>query len=252
MRAVVFMLVVSALAFGQSFEVASIKLSEPIRSSAKEKIRGGIRTSPGSVTACHTPLLELLRWSYGLKDFQVDGPHWTEDQGYDIFAKAAGPAADPELQLMMRDLLTQRFKLVFHREIKELPVYEMTIAKGGHKLQPSVGEGEQRFSSEGGKLMIRASQTSIAELAALISRPLQRPVLDKTGLAGRYDFTLNLTGYVPIDSGGKPAPEMATDMDKETVVAIGVQQQLGLKLEPKKAPVEMFVIDHAEKSPSEN
>jgi uncharacterized protein (TIGR03435 family) len=242
MRTLALSLLLSAAMFGQNIEAASVKASDPVRPGSKEKVQRGIRTSPGSVTAQNTPLLELLRWSYGLKDFQVDGPHWTQDQGYDILAKASGPAAEQELQAMMRDVLTQRFKLVFHREIKELPVYEMTIAKGGHKLQPSVGEGEQRFDGGGGNLMVRASQIGMAELASLISRPLQRPVVDKTGLAGKFDVTLNLTGYAPVDGAN----------DREILVAISVQQQLGLKLEPKKAPVEMFIIDGAEKLSSQN
>jgi hypothetical protein len=123
------LLLISCPAFSQTFEVASVKVSQA--SPDAPKGNRGLKSSIGSVTIQNMPLAPIVRWAYGVKDFQVDGPQWTNVQGYDIFAKAAGPAKDPELQVMMQHLLEERFKLVVHREIRELPVYEMTIAKGG-------------------------------------------------------------------------------------------------------------------------
>jgi len=152
---------------------------------------------------------------------------------------------------MTKTLLAERFHLVFHREKKELPIYEMTIAKGGHRLKPSSGEGVGSIGAlkGGGKMMLHAEHTTMAEFAEFLSQPLHRPVLDQTGLSGTFDFTLDLMSYIPLDAEGKPAPDKVAVEDQDTIVVTVVKQQLGLKLEPKKGPVEMLIIDGGEKLP---
>jgi uncharacterized protein (TIGR03435 family) len=235
------------------FEVASVKASSA--SQADGKGQRGMKTSPGTVSMQNVPLKAIVRWAYGVQDYQVEGPAWTERQGFDIFAKAAGPAKDPELQAMMRTLLEDRLKLVVHRETKIKPIYEMTIAKGGHKLKPSATEGESSFAPPkggGGKMIAHAERTSMAEFAQLLTDPLQCPVIDKTGLKGNFDFTVDLMSYIPLDASGKAAPDKVAVSDRETIVTMAIQQQLGLKLEPKKGPIEIVIIDSAEKIPVEN
>ncbi|SPE26967.1 conserved exported hypothetical protein [Candidatus Sulfopaludibacter sp. SbA3] len=258
---VTFLFVTVGAAFGQpsaapaSFEVASVKAAQLVTGGGEGKARFGLRTSPGAVTVQHMPLSAIVRWAYDVKEYQVEGPRWTDNEAYDIFAKAAGPAKDAELRPMMQALLAERFKLAIHREIKELPVYEMTIAKGGHKLKPSTAEGPSNFGPPkggGGKMAVSAERTSMAQFAELVSQPLQRPVIDNTGLKGAFDFTLDLMSYIPLDADGKPSPDKVAVEDRDTIIIMAVQQQLGLRLEPKKGPIEMLIIDRAEKIPTEN
>jgi uncharacterized protein (TIGR03435 family) len=254
----IFPLIAAGVAYGQpattpaSFEVASVKVSQ-VPGVGEGRGRGGLKTSPGSVTIQNMPLLAIVRWAYDVKEYQVDGPHWTENQGYDIFAKAAGPAKDPELQAMMRTLLAERFKLVIHREIRELPIYEMTIGRGGHKLKPSVSEGEPSIAGgRGGRMVVNAERVSAGQFADVLSQPLNRPVLDKTGLKGGFDFTIDLMRYIPLDTSGKPSIESTTEMDRDAIIITAVQEQLGLKLAPKRGPIEVILIDSADKIPAEN
>lgn len=242
------LLLTAGAAFGQKFDVASVKVSE---AGPEGKFRRGIKTSPGSVTIQNMPLSAIVQWAYGVREYQVEGPQWTEVQAYDIFAKAAGPAQDPELQKMMQTLLRERFELAIRREVRELPIYSMTIAKGGHKLKPPEGQGPGNLV-KGEKLARRGQRVSMAELAGELSQPLRRPVIDRTGLAGTFNFTIDLTGYVPLDANGKPSPESIPEMDRDGIIIMAVQQQLGLKLEPGKSPVEMILIEKADKIPTDN
>ena len=245
----VLLLLAAGAAFGQRFDVASVKVSDAL--GPEGKARRGIKSSPGSVTIQNMTLSAIVQWAYGVQDYQVEGPHWADVDPYDIFAKAAGPAQDPELKKMLQTLLAERFKLVIRREVRELPIYSMTIAKGGHKLKPPQGEGPGQLG-KGEKFALKGERVSMAELAGQLSQPLRRPVIDRTGLAGTFNFTIDLMSYVPLDASGKPSPESTTEMDRDGIIIMAVQQQLGLKLEPGKAPVEMIVIEKAEKIPTDN
>ena len=252
----VFLLISASAAFGQSFDVASVKVSQP-GPGAGEGGRGrrGLKITPGSVTVQNMPLGAIVQWAYNVQPYQVTGPDWTNNQTFDIFAKAAGTVQEPELRAMMQTLLADRFKLVIHREIKELPVYEMTIAKGGHKLTSSASEGESNFGPPkggGGKMAVHADRTSMAQWADLLSQPLQSPVVDKTGLKGNFDFSVDLMNYIPLDANGKQSPESVPETDRATIVMMAIQQQLGLKLDLKKGPIDRIVIDSADKIPTEN
>jgi uncharacterized protein (TIGR03435 family) len=245
----VLLLLAGGGAFGQRFDVASVKVSDA--RGPEGKAHRGIKSSPGSVTIQNLPLSAIVQWAYGVRDYQVEGPRWTDVDPYDIFAKAAGPAQERELQKMMQTLMGERFKLVTRREVREFPIYSMTIAIGGHKLKPPEGEGPGKLV-KGEKFALRGERVSMAELAGQLSQPLRRPVIDRTGLAGTFNFTIDRMSYVLLDASGKPSPESTTEMDRDGIVIMAVQQQLGLKLEPGKAPVEMIVIEKAEKIPTDN
>jgi uncharacterized protein (TIGR03435 family) len=187
-----------------------------------------------------------MSFAYAIHPKQiVDGPVWLETQRYDIVGQAdvEGYANLRQIQEMLQKLLASRFNLKFHREKRELSIYAITLAKGGPKLtkhlEASNGLPTQSGSpSSGGR---RFTNNSMSDFALGMQSFLDRPVVDQTGLVGRFDFVLSWT---PDDSNTdpeNPAPGLFT----------AVQEQLGLKLEPVKGPADVYVIDHVEK-PSEN
>jgi len=207
------------------FEDVSIKRSKP-----DANITMMIRES-GSPdwTATNVTLKRLIQSAYGLKDLQIlGGPSWLTTEKYDLHAKVdpANPQIGPKLQALLAD----RFKLTVHRETKELPVYELVVGTNGSKLKEAppgeVGPSKGRFHIEKGHLV--AQQVPIDVMAGFLSNSTGRMVLDKTGLKGVYDITLDWT---PGDSNS---------------VVTAVSEQLGLKLNPQTAPVEILVVDHAE------
>jgi uncharacterized protein (TIGR03435 family) len=156
---------------------------------------------------------------------------WIDSQRFDISAKSEGhgPVDKEQSNLMLRQLLADRFGLVFHRETKELVVYSLVVGKNGPKLKEGGTEGPYLSGLAPGKLV--GTRASMASLTRALSRSLGRPVKDETGLRGQYDFTLV---WSPDDAADASGPSLFT----------AVQDQLGLRLESKKAPVETIVIDH--------
>jgi uncharacterized protein (TIGR03435 family) len=226
-----------------AFDVASVKVSQIGKAGGEGSRRENVEQSPGSLSMRNVSLTSAIKYAYRVMDYQVSGPAWLGSERYDIVAKASGPAPESELRAMLQSLLAERFKLAFHRETKEMPVYVLLEAKGGNKLHESASEGPPSF--KGGKLAMTAKNATLAGLCDLVSGPLQRPVVDMTGLKKQYDFTLDVTGAIN--------PEAPTGMDEViTILMKLVQEQLGLKLEPRKAPVELLIIDRAEKTPTEN
>lgn len=237
------LIVLAACARGQGFEVASIRLHQP------PVQRVGASVSGPRFTAEAMSLDNLITYAYDLRDYQVAGsPLWARASAdadrYDIAAKVEGDGelSRDQSKKMLQALLAERFQLKFHRETKELPVYELVVAKNGPKLKESAPDAQIMLRMGGTNgIEITATKTSIAMLVNQISNHngVDRPVLDKTGLNGGYDFKLTWT-----------LDRAALGIDTEAV-SIALQEQLGLKLEPAKAPIEILVIDHAEK-PSEN
>jgi uncharacterized protein (TIGR03435 family) len=219
-------------AFGQSaFEVVSIKPAPPgVRNM-------GIGRGPGGgMNAYNVPLKFLITYAYDVRDFQVSGgPGWADSERYDVSAKPESRASQEQLKLMLQTLLADRFKLVLHRETRQLPVYELIVGKGGPKLKESAEGASPSLLTDGKS--ITASKVTMPMFIRLLSQLLGRSVLDKTGLAGNYDFKLEWT---PDEAEGD-GPSVFT----------AIQEQLGLKLDSQKGPVETLVIDHAEK-PTEN
>lgn len=241
-----------------AFEVASVKISEPGGMGGEGSRKANLQAEPGSLNIRNLTFRSCVSWAYRLKDYQVSGTGWIENERYDIVAKAAGTAQEDDLRKMLQTLLAERFKLACHRETRELPVYILTVDKGGLKMKPSEGPGESSFQPVKGphRLAISVSHTSVAQFADLLgSGPLQaQPVLDETGLVGAYDFAIDIGRYLDL-SQGHDGDGVRSPMDRSTIenaVIMALREQLGLKVESKKHPVDMKVIDRAEKVPTEN
>ncbi len=145
---------------------------------------------------------------------------------------------------MMQTLLAQRFQLAFHRETKEMPAYVVTVGKNGHRMKQSEGEGEMEIKPTGKGLTIAFTHVTLEQLAEMASSPLQGVVVDQTGLKGAWDFTLDPSSFA-----------MTQPTDREDAISMIIQllsEQLGIKIDLKKAPAEVLIIDHAEKIPVEN
>ena len=236
-------------AFGQpaperpAFEVASVK---PNKSGDRGTTMG---PSPGGLTATNATLKFLITFAYDVRDHQISGgPSWLNSERYDIVAK--GPIDHPTVaqnRQMLQTLLADRFQLRLLRETKELPGYALVIGKNGPKLQEPEGAGNGMRTGRG---RITTQGISMEHFAENLGKLLGRTVVDKTGLQGNFAFTLEWTPD-PSQSMGAlgPAPVPADDSGPSIFTA--VQEQLGLKLEQQKGPVEILVIHHVER-PSEN
>jgi uncharacterized protein (TIGR03435 family) len=234
-----------------SFEVATIKPSKP-----EERFSLLVNRS-GMMNTTNTSLSDLIKFAYGVHPRQITGgPAWIETERYTISAKpdTAGMPNPDQLKAMVQKLLSERFELVFHRDKKELPVYAITVTKTGHKLTKADNPlGLPGFSGGGPRGMLVRNAT-IEELAGVLqSNVLERPVVDQTGLGSvRWDFTLKWTPDASqIALAGAPQNPPAPDADAPPDIFAAFQQQLGLKLDSAKAPVDVLVIDKVER-PSAN
>ena len=231
------------IAFAQErpeFAVASIK-PETGRPPVARRI------NPDGIAFTGVTLVGCIKAAYGLYDYQIVGGESYRQDEYDISAKADGNETKDRLMLMLRALLADRFKLVVHMETKELPVLALGIAKGGSKLKASVAEDPGGLRPADGGL--KFTQYTMPELGEFLSRlgSLGRPVLDRTGLQGAYDFTLLIDGQRRDLNDRAAADDFKRAMSDWSSISHDLQEQLGLKLESDKAPVERLVIDHAEK-----
>jgi len=231
-----------ATASAQAFAVASIR---PSAAEVKFEHDGKTETTPGTLRMQDVTVSTCIKWAYGVQDRQISGPEWIQSQHYDIIAKADGPADDQQMKLMLQTLLADRFKLSFHRQSKELKSYVMTVAKGGHKLHESASDAKPSRQNSAVGTTVKA--TTIKEFGDFMSGPLQTPVVDMTGLDGRYDFVLDFTPYLP-DGEHVMKVDFA---NTNGIIIAALQGELGLKLESKKEFVDVLVIEHVEK-PSEN
>ena len=210
--------------------------------------RVGVRTTPDGFSASSLDLKSLIAIAYGVKPDQVSGgPGWIDSNRYDIEAKVVAangatpqPLTREQSNLMLRSLLADRFKLAVHNETKEAPIYELIVAKNGPKLQPAKPDQPFRMTVGGsGKATMEVDQ--ISALIYQLSLQVGRPVVDKTGLTGKYDIKLEWAR----DTG--PSVGTATaDNTSGPSIFTAVQEQLGLKLQPAKAPVDVIVIDQVE------
>ncbi len=228
----------------QAFEVASVK------STAETGAGMSINRSPGGrFTTNNASLERLIEFAYDVRAHQISGgPKWFETDGFDIVAKAEGE--NPDLRLMLQKLLEDRFKLAIHRETKELSVYTLVAGKGGPKLQRSDKADTRITSGDKGRTIFQ--KTSMAMLAQTLSQRLGRTVINGTGLKGEFDFELEWTpgeGEPGKKINGVEIPPPPDTSGPSIFTA--VQEQLGLKLESTKGPVEILVIERAEK-PSGN
>jgi uncharacterized protein (TIGR03435 family) len=251
------------MAFAQSpgFEVASIKRNES---------GGGgrfIKPSGRRLSISNMTLKNLIMIAYQVRDFQISGgPAWIYSENYNIEAASEGDVTPKEMEgPMLRALLEDRFKLQVHRDTKELPIYVLTVGKNGTKLHPSTEKDCIPFdpanpplpSAQGrnpsemcgfiglGQSALNAKQATMAALSMALSQLLSRTVVDKTGITGEVDAHLT---FAPDDAAN---PAISSTDPALPSIFTAVQEQLGLKLESSKGPVEVLVIDLAER-PSAN
>jgi uncharacterized protein (TIGR03435 family) len=234
-----------------SFEVATIKPSRPDVPGKAFNVQG--RT----FRTINTTVTDMITFMYGVHATQlVGGPAWMASEKFDVSGQPDLPGT-PSLNQwkgMMQKLLTDRFKLAFHRDRRELSVYALTVAKGGPKMTKNDSDPNGLpglfFRGLG---MLPARNATMADLAGLFQGAvLDRPVVDQTGLAGRYDFTLNWTPDETQFAGlGVKVPPPPDNAAAPPGLFTAIQEQLGLKLDATRAPVEVFVVDRVEK-PAEN
>ncbi len=222
-----------------AFEAASVKLA------TEESMRGPgrrIQTSPGSLVAHGLSLHACILWAYD-GPAQVVGPDWLNDVRLDIAAKAPTAANDKQLYLMLRTLLSERLGVRAHFEEREMAVYALIVAKGGPKFSESAAEGPLTARQDKG--VLAAQHASMNEFAKELSgKFFERPVVDATGLKGRYDINLDMRALAAAN------PQDRMDMANAMMTAL--QEQLGLKVEGRRDKVPVLVIDHAERTPTEN
>ncbi len=224
---------------------------------------GGAPISGNRVTLRCISLRNLIMRAYGVKIYQITGgPSWLYEMGdtsYDIAGAAEGssPVTQDQMNQMLQGLLADRFQLKVHRETKEMAVYALVIGKNGPKMKESDvdARGGASFRFGGTLGYMKATKESMAQLALSLSLDMQRPVIDKTGLTGAYDFTLEWTRdepqAIPGMSSSEARPMGAQPELRGPSIFTAIEEQLGLKLESQKAPINMVVVDHAER-PSEN
>jgi uncharacterized protein (TIGR03435 family) len=237
-----------------AFEVATIKPSDPARPGKVFTIRGQ------DVITINTTLSDLITMAYNLHPRQVTGgPAWLESDKYDITGRPEIPGQPntTQLKIMIQKLLADRFQLKFHTEKKELGVYAITVGKTGSKLTKSASDPNGLpglfFGRGTPGMTFNVRNATIAEVASVLQgNVLDKPVVDQTGLSEKYDFLLKFTPDPGQMTGlGGPPPPAADNLDAPPDIITAVQQQLGLKVENTKAPVDVIVIDRVEK-PSEN
>ncbi len=281
------------------FDAASVKPAAP-QGDGRMMVgmRGGPGTGDAShATFTNMSLMNLITRAYNVKEYQVTGPSWLGSERYDLETKEPADTTKEQFGLMLQKLLADRFHLTLHRESKEFQGYELTVGKGGAKLKessaedaafdpakagppPGPGRGSppkldangfisldrpgmvmmMRMSGKGAVAHMTSRAQTIDRLTEMLGNELKRPVVDGTGLKGKYDFTLeyaaeNLPGGGPPPGGPPPAgaqtgaAEAPDDLAPTITVAI---QQLGLRLDAKKIQLDTLVIEKSDKVPTEN
>jgi uncharacterized protein (TIGR03435 family) len=232
-----------SLLCAQSFEVASIR-----ENPGPWHVLRGYSSSGPRLTLEGWRVGELVQEAYDVKRYMVTLPPGANDLVFNVSAKAEGDRSltKEEFRPLLQRLLADRFGLKFHRETRDIPVYVMVMGKNGPKFRESDPEEpvKNHVGVNGRNQSVELQQGTMAQLAESIPGAVlaDRPVIDKTGLAGKYDIKLEATLYIRIDNS--PQPDDLSVFD-------AIQQQLGLKLEAQKIPMEVIVVDHVEK-PSEN
>lgn len=236
----VFMIGCTTLGWTQpvpTFEVAAVRVNHTGSGNSAFPVLNN-----GRLTATNVTLLSLLQAAYGLSEARIIGPEWLKTERFDVLAKAPAGASDTDIGPLLQSLLTDRFWMAVHIEKKELSVFHMVVAKGGVRMSlPESSRPSEAPPNRGGSMLVGAG--TMSDIASRISLAAGRPVLDRTGLTGRYRFLLIFTPTPPTVQPSESAPpDLLT----------AVQEQLGLKLESKKEAVEVLVVDHADRVPKAN
>ena len=234
-----------------AFEAATIKSSTP------GKIGGGLNLSPARIRIVNSSLKFCVQMAWDVKEFQVSGgPRWADTDRYDIDAVAASPFQKGEFRTMLQALVADRFGLVIHRETQDKAGYVLIKARNGPKLPPPTEDPDIMFSrTPSGDTILKATSASMSQLAEALSSRLNTTVVDRTGIEGRFDvsmqWTPDPTSEPLISKSGMPVPPPPPDAVPGPSIFTALQEKLGLKLEARKVPVEVIVIDQAHR-PSDN
>ena len=236
------------------FVVATIKPSRP------DAPRGGYGIRGQDVTTTNVTVSWMIKLAYNVHANQISGgPSWLNSERYDTVGRSNTPGepSRDQMKLMIQKLLADRFQLRFHTEKKELPVYAMVVAKSGPKIAVSAGDPNAfpgiGFGREPGVITLSGRNTGLNGVAnGLQSNILDKPVVDQTGLTGRYDFQLRFTpDPTQLANFGGVEPANAADLNLPPDIFAAFEQQLGLRLQATKALVDVMVIDRIER-PSPN
>jgi uncharacterized protein (TIGR03435 family) len=249
------------------FEVASIKPSDP---NPSNPVFIGMSADGAMVKYTNITLRDCIRGAYRARDFQIVGPDWMTRARFEISAKLPAGASMDQIPEMLQSLLEERFKMEILREQKETNVYALLVGNGGAKLKPAevktdagaptaLGpDGKPRammqFGYPPGGVFVKAQSATLESIVGLMSRFTARPVIDLTGIQGQYEFDLSfspdgnveLPGVMAVGPDGKP-------MQPEPLPSLfDAVRKYGLRLEARKAPIEMLIVTHLEKTPTEN
>jgi uncharacterized protein (TIGR03435 family) len=250
-----------------AFEVASIKPTDPDPASRIQMI--GMKADGDTVHYTNITLRDCIRAAYRVRDFQIQGPDWMSTARFEINAKLPTGASMDQIPEMMQSLLAERFGMTLQQGTKEQSVYALVAGKDGPKLKPPLPptdnpgptalgpDGKPRplimigFPASG--VVIHAPAVTLAALAEAISRFTFKPVVDMTGIEGRYQFELT---FEPETMGGISDPRVAQDGTKIVAdpapLLSNAVQQYGLRIEARKAQLELLTVTHVEKTPTEN
>lgn len=271
---------VPLFALAQEFEVATIKPSPP---GAQGPTSAGLHLDGAQVTYTALDLKLYLGMAFRLRNYQISAPDWMTSGRWDISAKLPSGADPKQIPEMLQALLRDRFRMKMHRETRDLPVYALILGKGELKMKTSAVDptvGEQSIGvaatpsgtgtiiryNNGASMVIgnnkfEGRKLTTAIMADALARFADRPVIDLTGLKDTYDFTMEFSPEdframmirAAIAQGSPVSPELIRLADSAPGDTIfNAVEKLGLKLEPRKAPIEMLIIDDASKTPTEN
>jgi uncharacterized protein (TIGR03435 family) len=253
-------------------------------------VDGGPGTpAPGWIQFTDMPLRVLIMRAYDVQNFRVSGPSWMNSQRFDIIAKVPDGATREDARIMLQNLLADRFKLKLHKGSKEAAIYELVVAKNGLKLKeaaqtaaasaegaggpppgpPRSKDGLLRTphgqlgiqATANGRMRMQGDAVTMARLTEVLGMVVGRPVIDKTGLTGTYDVMLDFSpegmgpgpkGPAPGEGGGNPAEAPRDSNDSGPTIFTALQEQLGLKLESRRGPVDLLVVESVEKAPTKN
>lgn len=248
--------ILAATMYGQpaappAFEAASIKPNN------SGKPGNGISSYPNRIKIINSTLKFCVQVAWNVKDFQVSGASgWMDTQRYDIDAVAANPFTREESRAMLRALLADRFGLAVHSETQDRQGYALVVARNGPKLPPPIEDPSVMFSrTPSGDRTLKATSISMARFADALSVALEAIVVDRTGIEGQYDVSFQWTPDSASEprtlKSGEPAPAPPADSAIGPSIFTALQEKLGLRLESRKVPAEVIVIEHANR-PSEN
>jgi uncharacterized protein (TIGR03435 family) len=231
-------LVLVARAQSPAFEAAVIKPT-----AVDPDTIPSFKTDPGRIAYINVTLRDCIKIAWNLRDIQIEAPKTIDAFRFDLTATAGGATTDDQMRGMLRNLLVERFKMKLHQETKELPAYALA-ASGKTKLTPSAPNSTFTKNFSLGKLSW--THATMGQFAEVLSGYTNRYVIDQTGLTGAYDFSL-IVSDDPLD-----AKRIMRGNELGDMIVATIQSQLGLRLESRKSPIPVLIVDQAEKTPSDN